>query len=135
VNGSQIEFAWDDGQRRSASLQRNTDSSIAIGGVDLDRVAPADGVRLDGTYTATSSSQLAGPGAGTLIIEHTIRFAADGRFAQARDSGSYDVVGNTMVLTARGGRRQLTFFVLPEGARERRPRGILIDGVVFRLED
>ena len=124
--------------------------------VQLDVIGAADGLRLDGTYAATSSHDFVKTGTATpggLTQQHSIQFATDGRFgtggsvtwgspqagrggAYTRDGGvgTYRINGNTLELTLGGNRQALTFFVHPDHVKEQRPELIVLDGVVFQLE-
>lgn len=118
-----------------------------------------DGLRLSGTYSFRSFTNLnggAGGVSGGVSGERSIAFSSDGRFvannfvgfaasggvAQAASSttssgqGSYQIDQNTITLSYSNGKQeQFVFFVYPENEQDAKPGLIVIGGVSYLLRN
>lgn len=157
ISGGQISFAWASGQREPVAFQRGSDS-ITIGKTKLYRVKSWDGLRLDGTYSVRSFTNLSGgiAGEGGVSGEDILQLRKDGTFQSAgftgyttagarvnaatstktSGRGSYRITGNVLELRyADGNVVRATFYVHPENEQQARPGLIVIDGAYYLLRD
>lgn len=153
VAGDAVRVTGPDGSVTTLLIE-DGGARLHLGQVTLRRVAPADVVRLDGSYAGSifvdTSSPLTGPGG--VASEQRIDFAADGSFSSrsltgtssdagatsetVSGSGRYSLGGNTLLLAFDSGSEgRSTFFVHPESEGQVPPRLLVIDGQIFRLRD
>lgn len=157
ISGGQIRFTWANGQRDPVVFQKGSDS-ITLGKTTLYRVKKWDGLRLDGTYSVRSFTNLSGGigGAGGISGEDILQLRRDGTFESAgftgytssgsqvnasastktSGRGSYRITGNVLELRYADGKVvRATFYVHPENERQARPGLIVIDGAYYLLRD
>jgi hypothetical protein len=156
LQGSQLQLLRQ-GQEQSFNLQP-TNNGFKLGNTAFYPVHSFDGLRLNGTYSFRSFSNLSG-GAGGIIGgvsgEKTISFSSDGRFvannfvgftgsgsvAGATSSssisgeGTYQIQGNSLILNSNGRQQTLSFFVYPENEKEARPGYIVVGGAGYLLRN
>lgn len=156
ISGGQIRFTWTSGQRDPVAFQRASDS-ITLGKTTLYRVKTWDGLRLDGTYSVRSFTNLSGGVAeGGVSGEDILLLRKDGTFqssgftgyatsgshvgagtsSKTSGRGTYRITGNVLELRyANGNVVRATFYVHPENERQARPGLIVIDGAYYLLRD
>lgn len=158
LSGGQIRFQWGGGRSQTLPFERQG-SRIRIGRTTLYPVGRSDGLRLAGTYSSRSFTNVSAPGIeGGVSGERQISFDPSGHFSargfvgyagvterglgdvgaatssRNSGSGSYRIADNTLELTYPDGRRErYTFFVNPETPNEKRPGLIYIDGRAYLL--
>jgi hypothetical protein len=140
VSGGKLHFDWprESAGSRAQDVDFSGDGdSVRLGKTVLKRVDAADGLRLDGTYSRYSFTNLSGGGgvsSGGVAGQSTFVFRRDGTFSQqgfvgfsgsngsggaatseeSGGSGTYSISGNTLEVTYADGRRgRFTFFVYP----------------------
>lgn len=156
LSGSQIQLIRQ-GQEQSFNLQP-TNSGFKLGNTSFYPVHSFDGLRLNGTYSFRSFTNLSG-GAGGVVGgvsgERAISFSSDGRFAannflgftgsgsvaggvsssSVSGQGTYQIQGNTLILNSNGRQQSFNFFVYPENEQEARPGFIVIGGAGYLLRN
>ncbi len=156
LSGSQLQLNRQ-GQQQSFSLQP-TNNGFKLGNTTFYPVHSFDGLRLNGTYSFRSFTNLSG-GAGGVVGgvsgEKTISFTSDGRFlannfvgfsgsgasvgaassSSISGQGTYQIQGNSLVLYSNGRQQSFNFFVYPENEQEARPGFIVIGGAGYLLRN
>ncbi|MFY9225698.1 MAG: hypothetical protein WAQ98_23675, partial [Blastocatellia bacterium] len=155
--GSQLQLFRQGQQSQSFNLIK-TNNGFKLGNNRFYPINSFDGLRLSGTYSFRSFTNLSG-GAGVsggVSGERTIAFSSDGRFmannfvgfaasggvAGAASSttssgqGRYQIDQNTITLSYSNGRQeQFIFFVYPENEQDAKPGLIVIGGVSYLLRN
>ena len=158
LSGSQLQLFRQGQQPQSFNLTK-TNNGFKLGNTRFYPINSFDGLRLSGTYSFRSFSNLSGGAGGVsggVSGERTISFNSNGQFvannfvgfsgsggvAQAASSttssgqGQYQINGNTITLSYSNGREEsFIFFVYPENEQEARPGLIVIGGVSYLLRN
>jgi len=158
LSGSQLQLFRPNQQAQSFNLIK-TNNGFKLGNNRFYPINTFDGLRLDGTYSFRSFTNLSGGAGGVsggVSGERTIAFSSNGQFvannfvgfsssggvAQAASSttssgqGRYQITSNTITLSYSNGRQeQFVFFVYPENEQDARPSLIVIGGVSYLLRN
>jgi len=158
LSGSQLQLFRQGQQAQSFNLIK-TNNGFKLGNTRFYPINTFDGLRLDGTYSFRSFTNLSGGAGGVsggVSGERTISFNSNGQFvannfvgfsgsggvAQAASSttssgqGRYQITGNTITLAYSNGREeQFVFFVYPENEQDAKASLIVIGGVSYLLRN
>jgi len=156
LSGSQLQLFRQGQQAQSFNLIK-TNNGFKLGNTRFYPINTFDGLRLSGTYSFRSFTNLSGAGgvSGSVSGERTISFNSNGQFVannfvgfaasggvagaasstNASGQGQYQITGNTITLSYSNGRQEsFVFFVYPENEGER-PQLIVIGAVSYLLRD
>jgi len=158
LSGSQLQLFRQGQQPQSFNLTK-TNNGFKLGNTRFYPVNSFDGLRLSGTYSFRSFTNLSGGAGGVsggVSGERTIAFSSDGRFVAnnfvgfaasggvvgaassttSSGQGQYQINGNTITLSYSNGKEeQFIFFVYPENEQEAKPGLIVIGGVSYLLRE
>ncbi|MFY9222236.1 MAG: helix-turn-helix transcriptional regulator [Blastocatellia bacterium] len=158
LSGSQLQLFRQGQQAQSFNLIK-TNNGFKLGNNRFYPINSFDGLRLSGTYSFRSFTNLSGGAGGVsggVGGERTISFNSNGQFvannfvgfsgsggvAQAASSitasgqGRYQINQNTITLSYSNGREeQFIFFVYPENEQDAKPGLIVIGGVSYLLRN
>jgi hypothetical protein len=157
LSGSQLQLFKPSQQPQTFNLTK-TNNGFKLGNTRFYPINSFDGLRLSGTYSFRSFTNLSGGAGGVsggVSGERTISFNSSGQFVannfvgfsgsggvagaasstSASGQGQYQITGNTITLSYSNGRQEsFVFFVYPENEGER-PELIVIGGVSYLLRD
>jgi hypothetical protein len=145
------------GQQPQSFNLIKTNNGFKLGNNRFYPINTFDGLRLDGTYSFRSFTNLSGGAGGVsggVSCERTISFNSNGQFVAnnfvgfsgsggvsgaassttSSGQGRYQITGNTITLAYSNGKQeQFVFFVYPENEQDTRPSLIVIGGVSYLL--
>jgi hypothetical protein len=158
LEGNQLQLFRQGQQSQSFNLEKSG-NSFKLGNNRFYPISSFDGLRLSGTYSFRSFTNLSGGAGGVsggVGGERTISFNSNGQFvannfvgfsgsggvAGAASSttssgqGSYQIDQNTITLSYSNGKQeQFVFFVYPENEQDAKPGLIVIGGVCYLLRN
>ncbi|MFY9225027.1 MAG: hypothetical protein WAQ98_20300 [Blastocatellia bacterium] len=157
LSGSQLQLFRQGQQAQSFNLEKSG-NSFKLGNNRFYPINTFDGLRLDGTYSFRSFTNLSG-GAGVsggvsgersisfnsngqFIANNFVGFSGSGGVAGAASSttssgqGRYQITGNTITLSYSNGKQEsFVFFVYPENEQDAKAGLIVIGGVSYLLRN